>query len=102
MSRESAGLDQTYLFCPPNRYIFQGAEVYREDDDDDCCSTSTDYSSDSDSPQMPHSDDGSGSGDINNSLLQNEYAISQSSNDQPCPVNESGIDSKHSNESPKT
>ncbi|GFQ84678.1 NAD-dependent protein deacetylase sirtuin-1 [Trichonephila clavata] len=94
--------DQTYLFCPPNRYIFQGAEVYREDDDDDCCSTSTDYSSDSDSPQRPHSDDGSGSGDINNSLLQNEYALSQSSNDQPCPVGESGIDSKHSNESPKT
>ncbi|GFT91371.1 NAD-dependent protein deacetylase sirtuin-1 [Nephila pilipes] len=91
--------DQTYLFCPPNRYIFQGAEVYR-DDDDDCCSTSTDYSSDSDSPQRPHSDDGSG--DINNSLLQNENILSQSSSGQPCPVGESTTDSKHLNDSPNT
>ncbi|GBL97991.1 NAD-dependent protein deacetylase sirtuin-1 [Araneus ventricosus] len=93
--------DRSYLFIPPNRYIFQGAEVYREEDDD-CCSTSTDYSSDSDSAQRPPSDDGVG--DLNSGLsLQSQYNIpSQSDSDQPCPVSESGVDSKHSNESPNT
>ncbi|KAF8782224.1 NAD-dependent protein deacetylase sirtuin-1 like protein [Argiope bruennichi] len=93
--------DHSYLFIPPNRYIFQGAEVYREDDDD-CCSTSTDYSSDSDSPQRPPSDDGVG--DLNSGLsLQSQYNIpTQSDSDQSCPVGECGVNSKHSNESPNT
>lgn len=48
--------DQSYLHFPPSRYIFTGAEVYKEtdhDDDDEHCSTPTDYSSDCDSPSVP-------------------------------------------------
>ncbi|GIY22981.1 NAD-dependent protein deacetylase sirtuin-1 [Caerostris darwini] len=92
--------DQSYLYCPPSRYVFQGAEIYR-DEDDDCCSTPTDYSSDSDSPQRPASDDG----DTNTRLsLENNYVPSQpESSDQQCPVsNESGIDTKFSDESSNT
>lgn len=48
--------DQSYLYFPPCRYVFTGAEVYKGNDpdlDDDCCSTPTDYSSDCDSPLIP-------------------------------------------------
>lgn len=91
--------ENSYLFVPPNRYIFQGAEVYRDDDDDDCSSTSTDYSSDSDSPQRPLDD---GAEDMSSGISsQNHFTSPQSGCDQSHAVSEI-VDIEHSKESPKT
>ncbi|KAG8184603.1 hypothetical protein JTE90_005217 [Oedothorax gibbosus] len=44
----------SYLFLPPNRYVFHGAEM---DDEDDSCSTSTDYSSSDEPPLNPQEEE---------------------------------------------
>ena len=44
--------DGTFLFLPPNRYVFRGAEVYEDEDDDESSMSSRSSSSASSSEQQ--------------------------------------------------
>ncbi|XP_035224999.1 NAD-dependent protein deacetylase sirtuin-1-like [Stegodyphus dumicola] len=102
-SRESISKrlpDDSYLYFPPSRYIFKGAEVYRDGEDDDCCSTPTDYSSDCGSPQRPPLDDSTG--DISNEISSPHFPPVRPVAEQAHTADESSAKSEQQEESPKT
>nr|XP_042895951.1 NAD-dependent protein deacetylase sirtuin-1 isoform X3 [Parasteatoda tepidariorum] len=99
-SRESLSKrlpDKSFLYFPPSRYIFEGAEVY-QDEDDDCCSTSTDYSSDSDSPSRPTTSENLPTEEV---MHQNQFTPLDDVHIQS-PVVSENTDSGHPSDSPKT